>query len=90
MGSRHRRSSSFTISPNASGRTFRSFFTAAPHSGMGRGEIVEQIEDFCEEFVLIVTPDVAVATRDAFNRLKVRSLTKQDSERILRLCRFGA
>ena len=56
--------------------------------GMGRGERVEPIEDFCEEFMLVVTPDVAVATRDAFNRLKARSLTKQDSERILRLCRF--
>jgi 4-diphosphocytidyl-2-C-methyl-D-erythritol kinase len=56
--------------------------------GMGRGEIVEPIEDFCEKYMLIVTPDVAVATRDAFKRLKVRSLTKQDSERILRLCRL--
>ena len=56
--------------------------------GMGRGEIVEPIGDFSEEFMLVVTPDVAVATRDAFNRLKARSLTKQDSERILRLCRL--
>ncbi len=56
--------------------------------GMGRGEIVEPIEDFREEFVLVVTPDVAVATREAFKRLKVRSLTKQDSKRILQICRF--
>ena len=56
--------------------------------GMGRGEIVEPIEDFCEKYILIVTPAVAVATRDAFKRLNVRSLTKQDSERILRLCRL--
>ena len=56
--------------------------------GMGRGEAVETIEDFREEFMLVVTPDVAVATRDAFKRLNVRSLTKQDSERILRICRF--
>ena len=56
--------------------------------GMGRGEIVEPIEDFREQFVLVVTPDVAVATRDAFKRLKVRSLTKQESKRILQICRF--
>ncbi|HKP70065.1 MAG TPA: 4-(cytidine 5'-diphospho)-2-C-methyl-D-erythritol kinase [Pyrinomonadaceae bacterium] len=56
--------------------------------GMGRGEIVEQIDDFCEKYMLIVTPNVAVATRDAFKRLQVRALTKQDSERILRLCRL--
>ena len=56
--------------------------------GMGRGEIVEPIVEFCEDLMLVVTPNVAVATRDAFNRIKARSLTKQDSERILRLCRF--
>lgn len=55
--------------------------------GMGRGEIVEPIPEFTEDFVLVVTPDVAVATRDAFKRLKARSLTKQESDRILRLCR---
>lgn len=55
--------------------------------GMGRGEVVEPIEDFCEKYVLIVTPDVAVATREAFRRLNVRGLTKQESERILRICR---
>ena len=56
--------------------------------GMGRGEIVEPIEDFEEEFMLVVAPDVAVATRDAFKRLRARSLTKQESKRILRNCRF--
>jgi len=56
--------------------------------GMGRGEIVEPIEDFEAEYVLVVTPDVAVVTRDAFKRLKARSLTKQDSKRILQNCRF--
>jgi 4-diphosphocytidyl-2-C-methyl-D-erythritol kinase len=56
--------------------------------GMGRGEIVEPISDFTEQFMLIVAPDVAVATRDAFKRLKARSLTKQESKRILHLCRL--
>ncbi len=56
--------------------------------GMGRGEIVEPIEDFVKKFLLVVTPDVAVATRDAFKRLKARALTKQESKRRLQICRF--
>lgn len=56
--------------------------------GMGRGEVVEPIKDFDEKYMLIVTPDVAVPTRDAFGRLKAATLTKQDSKRILQICRF--
>ena len=56
--------------------------------GMGRGEIVEPIDDFTENYMLVVTPDVAVATRDAFKRLKARALTKQESKRKLQICRF--
>ncbi|HEX6124492.1 MAG TPA: 4-(cytidine 5'-diphospho)-2-C-methyl-D-erythritol kinase [Pyrinomonadaceae bacterium] len=56
--------------------------------GTGRGESVEPISDFTEEFMLVVTPDVAVATRDAFKRLNADPLTKQESKRRLRLCRF--
>lgn len=56
--------------------------------GMGRGEIVEPIDDFTEDRMLIVTPNVAVATRDAFKRLEARALTKQESKRKLQICRF--
>ena len=56
--------------------------------GMGRGEIVEPIEDFEAEFMLVVTPNVAVATREAFKRLGTRALTKQESKRKLQICRF--
>jgi 4-diphosphocytidyl-2-C-methyl-D-erythritol kinase len=56
--------------------------------GMGRGEIVEPIEDFCEGYMLVVSPNVSVATRDAFKRLNVRALTKQESDRRLQICRF--
>lgn len=56
--------------------------------GMGRGEIVEPIEDFKAEFVLVVTPNVSVATREAFKRLNVGALTKQESKRRLQICRF--
>jgi len=56
--------------------------------GMGRGEIVEPIDDFEETSMVVVAPNVAVATRDAFKRLRARNLTKQESKRILRNCRF--
>ncbi len=56
--------------------------------GMGRGEIVEPIEDFRSEFMLVVTPSVAVATREAFKRLGALALTKQESKRRLQICRF--
>jgi 4-diphosphocytidyl-2-C-methyl-D-erythritol kinase len=56
--------------------------------GMGRGEIVEPIDNFVEKFMLVVTPDVAVATREAFKRLNARALTKQESNRKLQICRF--
>lgn len=56
--------------------------------GMGRGEVVEPISDFTAESMLIVTPNVAVATRDAFKRLSAPSLTNQESKRKLQICRF--
>ena len=56
--------------------------------GMGRGEVVEPITEFTAESMLIVTPHVAVATRDAFKRLNAPSLTNQESNRKLQICRF--
>ena len=56
--------------------------------GMGRGEVIEPIEDFREDFMLVVAPDVAVATREAFKRLNARALTKQEAKRKLQICRF--
>ena len=56
--------------------------------GMGRGEIVEPITEFVEKCMLVVTPNVAVATREAFKRLNLPALTKQDSKRKLQICRF--
>ncbi len=58
--------------------------------GTGRGELIEQIEDVQEQFMLIVTPDVQVSTRDAFAGIEALSLTNVDSERILRVCRLEA
>ena len=56
--------------------------------GMGRGEAVEPIPDFTAEHMIVVSPNVSVATREAFKRLKARALTKQESKRILQICRL--
>lgn len=56
--------------------------------GMGRGEAIEPIEEFEEKYMLVVSPQVSVATREAFKRLNLRVLTKQESKRKLQICRF--
>ncbi|MEP6788415.1 MAG: 4-(cytidine 5'-diphospho)-2-C-methyl-D-erythritol kinase, partial [Acidobacteriota bacterium] len=58
--------------------------------GICRGEVLEPIADVDEQFVLIVTPDIRVSTKDAFERLSAATLTKEASNRILRVCRDEA
>jgi 4-diphosphocytidyl-2-C-methyl-D-erythritol kinase len=55
---------------------------------MGRGEAIEPIEEFHEKHIVVVAPKVSVATRDAFKRLNLHVLTKQESKRKLQICRF--
>lgn len=56
--------------------------------GLGRGEVLETFPDFIEPYLLIVTPDAAVSTHEAFERLSAANLTKEESKRILQICRF--
>ena len=56
--------------------------------GTGRGEIIESTSEIREEFMLVVTPNVAVSTRDAFAEFDTSNLTMDDPESILRVCRF--
>lgn len=56
--------------------------------GTGRGEIIESTSEIREEFMLVVTPNVAVSTRDAFAEFDALNLTMDDPESILRVCRF--
>jgi len=58
--------------------------------GTGRGEAIELITDVNERCLLVVTPDIHVSTRDAFERLSAPTLTKEASNRILRVCRDEA
>lgn len=64
------------------------FFYGGTALGMGRGEAVEPIEDFREKWMVVVSPNVSVATREAFKRLNLRVLTNQESKRKLQICRF--
>ena len=58
--------------------------------GTGRGELIEPIDGPDEQLVLIVTPDVSVSTKDAFERLNAGTLTNAETNRILRVCRSEA
>lgn len=58
--------------------------------GTGRGEIIEPIENADEPFLLIVTPDVRVSTKVAFERINAPTLTKEGLEHILHVCRDEA
>ena len=58
--------------------------------GTGRGEKIEPVGDVTEDYMLVVTPDVHVSTRDAFERLDAPTLTNADMDRILTVCRLEA
>lgn len=56
--------------------------------GTGRGEKLEQIDDFSAEFVVIVTPNIAVSTAWAYRALDSQRLTSEGLIRNLSVCRF--
>lgn len=58
--------------------------------GTGRGEIIEPTTDTEEHFMLIVTPNIAVSTYDAFERMNAETLTNDELNRILPVCRSEA
>ncbi|MGQ0540237.1 MAG: 4-(cytidine 5'-diphospho)-2-C-methyl-D-erythritol kinase [Blastocatellia bacterium] len=58
--------------------------------GTGSGTEIEETTQINERYLIIVTPNVAISTRQAFERLRAPNLTNIDPESILRVCRFGA
>lgn len=66
--------------------------------GTGRGTEITAVPDFAEENILIVTPDIAVSTREAFAGIEQTptsadgqpNLTRDSTESILNNCRFAA
>jgi 4-diphosphocytidyl-2-C-methyl-D-erythritol kinase len=66
------------------------FLTGGTALGTGRGENVEHIADIEEPYMIVVTPDIGVATSDAYSALAAANLTFDGSDRILRVCRNEA
>lgn len=58
--------------------------------GTGCGEIITPLADTADPNMLIVTPNVSVLTKDAFERIDAPTLTNEASNRILRDCRKKA
>jgi 4-diphosphocytidyl-2-C-methyl-D-erythritol kinase len=66
------------------------FLSGGTAIGRGRGEIIEPIDEIEEQFILIVTPNVRVSTREAFRRIDAPTLTNEALDHILRVCRLEA
>jgi 4-diphosphocytidyl-2-C-methyl-D-erythritol kinase len=66
------------------------FLSGGTAAGAGRGTDLESLADFEAAHILIVSPDIAVSTAEAFNALSARSLTSPDANRILGVCRSEA
>ena len=66
------------------------FLHGGTAAGTGRGEQIEELPDASLGPMLIVTPNVAVSTPDAFYRLSAPNLTKQALNRNLSVCRNEA
>ncbi len=58
--------------------------------GLGRGTEISPLEQINERYILIVTPNVAVSTAEAFAGLKATNLTKSESKSILQIRRNEA
>lgn len=67
------------------------FFYGGTATGTGRGEeITPSSTQVDEKYILIVTPDVPVSTREAFARLDAPRLTPEALKSNLIVCRFEA
>lgn len=66
------------------------FFHGGSALGTGRGEMIEPIGQHAEKYLLIVTPEVDVPTREAFARLDAPRLTPEALKSNLIVCRFEA
>lgn len=58
--------------------------------GTGRGTEIFPLSDLEEKHVLIVAPNIAVKTAEAFARINAAHLTNKDSKSILQICRNEA
>lgn len=63
------------------------FFYGGTALGTGRGTEVFSLENFTENYILIITPKVDVSTGEAFASLNAPDLTNKGSKSILKICR---
>ncbi len=66
------------------------FFSGGTALGTGRGTEISRMADFIAENLLIVAPNVNIATKKAFAQIKVPDLTNKSSKSILKICRDTA
>ena len=66
------------------------FFYGGTAGATGRGTEIFSLEDVEEKFLLIITPDIAVSTADAFGKLNAPRLTNSSSKSIFKFCRDEA
>lgn len=67
------------------------FLTGGTAKGSGRGDMIESIaEEFSSPGMVIVTPDVAISTSQAYRLIAEYNLTKIKADNNLNVCRFGA
>jgi len=66
------------------------FFYGGTAIGTGRGTQITPIDEKSESCLLIITPTARVATKDAFERLSLDTLTNSESKSNLRVCRERA
>lgn len=66
------------------------FFYGGTCLGTGRGTKLAPLKDLEEKYLLIVTPNVEVSTREAFARLNAPRLTNFSSKSILQICQSEA
>lgn len=66
------------------------FLYGGTAAGIGRGTEIISREDFKESYILIVTPNVDVPTKNAFALLDAPHLTNSGSKSILQICRYEA
>jgi len=58
--------------------------------GTGRGTEISSLSDLEEKHILIVAPNIAVSTAEAFARINAAHLTNKASKSILQICRNEA
>jgi len=63
------------------------FFYGGTGGGTGRGTEVFSLENYTENYLLIVTPKVDISTNKAFALLNAPDLTNKGSKSILQICR---